>query len=469
MINFQTLKNNTTFRRFCLILLSSFFMVLPALYNGFPIVTQDTGSYVASGWLLHVPIDRPITYGIFIRITSLFGLSLWGAVWAQTFILVYYLRRISEKLLGSFFTEKIFLCIILLLTGFTTLPWFSSQLLPDIFTAILVLALADFYLSPKGTLKKRILWFFLIWLFIQMHNSHLLIALIFCVLARFYSLITRKKWFIKKTMFLFGVTLFSFISISFFNLWEGNSFRPSASTHVFLMARMTEDGILDKFLAEYCPTEHYSLCAYQGKTGDRYWDFMWNDKGHLHDAGGWDKAEQEYNTIIRRTLTRPKYLALQVYESLEGTLRQLSQFTIEFIPQGEGSSPYSAIQQYYPGEIKEYRSCLQQIDQLRPMMSIFDILFLIFGLGSMIFTLLLYKSTKNNNSQLNWNFVLILFLAFLVVNAFVTSTFSTVYCRLESRVMWILPFICTLYILRHYLEKKEPDTKTNATENEMNI
>ncbi|MFA6056705.1 MAG: hypothetical protein WC756_00795 [Taibaiella sp.] len=459
MIHFQALKSNKALRRFCLIIVSSFFLLLPALYNGFPIVTQDTGTNIACGWKFYVPIDRPITYGIFILISSLFGISLWGVVWAQTFILVYYLRRVVEKLLGTLYNDRFFLAIIIILTAFTTIPWYCSQLLPDIFTSILVLAVVDFYLSPRGSLGKRILTFIAICIFIEMHNSHLIIALIFCVCARFYSLVRRNKWFIKKTLVLFFITLTSFVTISFFNLWEGNSFRPSASSHVFLMARMTETGLLDDFLKEYCPTEHYTLCKYQGQTGDRYWDFMWSDKGHLHDVGGWDKAEKEYNTIIRRTLTRPKYLAFHIYESFEGTLRQLSQYTIEFVPQGPGSSPYNTIEQYYPREIKEYRTSLQQIDRLGTKMPVFDVVFLFFGLGTIVVALFVYNNKPGNPGQLNWNFTLIIFLAFSIVNAWVTATFSTVYLRMESRVLWLIPFACTLYILKNYLEQRESRQK----------
>ena len=52
-------------------LLSAFILIIPAFYNGFPLVYSDTGAYISSGMELIFPIDRPITYGLFMRLCSL--------------------------------------------------------------------------------------------------------------------------------------------------------------------------------------------------------------------------------------------------------------------------------------------------------------------------------------------------------------------------------------------------------------
>lgn len=438
----------------------SFCLIIPALYNSFPIVTQDTGIYIQSGAQFFVPIDRPITYGVFIRLASLFGLSLWFVIGFQSLILVYYLKRISRKLLGKYYTSQIFFFIVLFLAAFTCASWFCSQLMPDVFTAVMVLSIVDFYISPERKGIYKVLTFFLICFYIEIHNSHLLIAFCFCIVARLYSLFTTKRWFIKKSIFLFYITLFSFISICFFNLWEGNSFRPSAGSHVFLMARMAENGILDEFLKDYCPTEHYSLCDYQGKTGDRYWDFMWKDESHLYHLKGWDmnskwaKAEKEYHTIIFRSFTRPKFLGLQIYKSVEGMVRQLPQYMVEFIPQGEGSSPYNGIRAFYPREIKEYRTSLQQTGLLGSVLPLFNALMVITAVLLTLIMCLAYNKNLKAADTLNWNFCSTIILAFIFINALVTATFSTIYCRMQARVSWLLIFMFLIYIIRYFYSKK---------------
>ena len=58
-----------------------------ALYNGYPIVYSDTSTYIESGFSLQPPADRPITYGLFIRVFSLNGFSLWTVALMQSLII----------------------------------------------------------------------------------------------------------------------------------------------------------------------------------------------------------------------------------------------------------------------------------------------------------------------------------------------------------------------------------------------
>lgn len=421
-----------------------FFLLLPALYNGYPLVSPDSGAYIFNGFDFHVPVDRSITYSVFVLITSLGGFTLWTVVISQTLILIYFLRTSAMKLLETRYTDRTFVIIVLLLSVFTSAGWHCSHLTPDIFTAILILTIANYYLSPLST-RGKIIYFILIWIFMIQHNSNLLIVLIFCFFARIYTLIKGKTWFYKKTFLLFGATLFSFISVCFFNLWEGNSFRPSAGTHVFVMARMAENGILDQFLKEYCPTENYSICKYQNNTGDRQWNFMWGEKTDLQEAGGWDKREEEYNKIITRTLYRPKYLGLQIYEALEAGVKQLPLLHLSTMSQVKGSPPYNAVEQYFPREIKEYRTSLQQTGELNGVLGFFNASIFIFTVLLAIATLWLYKS----NVHLNLIFFLVIIIAFICLNALITGALSTVVDRLQSRVFWLIPFACVLYVVKN--------------------
>src|SRR6476646_4300502 len=61
-------------------------LLIPAFYNGFPLSTSDTGGYISNSFTLYVPIDRPVSYSVLIRLTSL-GLTLCGVVAAQALVL----------------------------------------------------------------------------------------------------------------------------------------------------------------------------------------------------------------------------------------------------------------------------------------------------------------------------------------------------------------------------------------------
>ena len=427
----------------CFYMVCCFLLLLPALYNSYPLATPDTGAYISNGFNFHIPVDRPITYSVFILLSSLGGFTLWTVVISQTLILIYFLRRITIKLLDKHYTNRIFVLIILLISVFTSAGWYCSHLIPDIFTAILILTVADYYLSALSK-KGKVIYFLLIVFFILQHNSNLVVVIIFCLLARIYTLIKGRSWFSRKTALVWIAALSSFIALSFFNLWEGNSFRPSAGTHVFLMARMAENGILDQFLAEYCPTENYSICKYQNNTGDRQWNFMWGENTDLQEAGSWDKREEEYHKIIVRSLYRPKYLGLQIYEALEAGVRQLPLMQLSSIIQGKGSSTYNSIEYYFPREIKEYRTALQQTGALNNTLGFFNALIFLFTILTGIATLWLYKK----NAHLNLFFFLIISVTFICINAFVTAALSTVMDRLQSRVFWLIPYACILYLFK---------------------
>ncbi|HRH39293.1 MAG TPA: hypothetical protein PK760_13165, partial [Flavobacteriales bacterium] len=79
-------------------------LIWPAIYNGYPILYSDTATYVASGMKLDAPMDRPITYGLFIRITSIGGFTLWTTIVAQAAILTALLHGLIDPLIppGAF-------------------------------------------------------------------------------------------------------------------------------------------------------------------------------------------------------------------------------------------------------------------------------------------------------------------------------------------------------------------------------
>jgi hypothetical protein len=73
----------------------AFILMIFALYNGYPLFSNDSASYIHSGYYLQVAGDRPVFYGLFIRATSL-GISMWGTVLAQCLILSYLCMRFIE-------------------------------------------------------------------------------------------------------------------------------------------------------------------------------------------------------------------------------------------------------------------------------------------------------------------------------------------------------------------------------------
>jgi len=87
-----------------IIIIAAAGLMLPAFYNGYPLVYSDTGTYIASGFEGKVPNSRPITYGLFIRHSSLTA-SLWLSAFAQclmvSLLLYYFSHRVIIAAQGT--------------------------------------------------------------------------------------------------------------------------------------------------------------------------------------------------------------------------------------------------------------------------------------------------------------------------------------------------------------------------------
>ena len=115
-------------------------MLIPALINGYPMIYSDTSTYLASGFEMQPPMDRPMTYGLFIRLFSLNGLSLWPVIIMQCFLLVWLIYQLVGAVLeeNHKFRALVFLAVTVV-ASFSGAGWASCYLIPDIFTPIMLL------------------------------------------------------------------------------------------------------------------------------------------------------------------------------------------------------------------------------------------------------------------------------------------------------------------------------------------
>src|ERR1700721_513279 len=132
MINF--------FRQFLVILAGTLLLMLPAFYNHYPIVFSDSGTYLSSGFDMSFPIDRPIAYGVFVRLSSLHGVSTWLVIFVQSFILSYVLFLCMKMVLGEKFRYITAFVIYLFLSVLSSAAWTSSMIMTDVFTPIGILS-----------------------------------------------------------------------------------------------------------------------------------------------------------------------------------------------------------------------------------------------------------------------------------------------------------------------------------------
>lgn len=434
------MKENFKFILF--VFLGALCLMTDAFYNGFPIVYSDTSTYIASGFELETPFDRPITYGLLIRIFSMNGLSLWLVVFFQGIILSYLIYILVRLITGSNSYLKYGLLIIAFLSVFTGISWTVSQIMPDVFTPI---ALVSLILVLFNTTSRWVvvLLYAIFFISVATHMSHILLfgilLLLIFSLRNFLLPIKNSPDRNSKIAWLLLLTITSVITM-------GSAL--SKSKHVFFMGALVEHGILKNYLKDFCAAKQYKLCAYKDSLPDRAYKFIWDEESPFYKIGGWRETEKEFNEIIYATLTQPKFIAMHLMESFKATIQQLKLFSINDgnISFLKGTLLYQRISQYFPHELKAYSSSKQNQSQFA-FIDFFNTLFqiiVILGLMAILIIWPLFTGILGSHVKI----IVLIFLGGIVLNAWDCGTFANAIDRLGCKMIWLVPFAASLLIIR---------------------
>lgn len=424
---------NLKLKTLLIVVLGALVLLLAAYINGFPIVYSDTATYLASGFELATPFDRPITYGLFLRVTSLNGASLWLTIFSQALIvssLIFKLLRIVVPQQLSPYLS--FLFIIACLSLLTGVSWTTSQLIADIFTPIILLSILVLALDQSKEKTKS--WFYFIFLLATaMHTSHIafnLLLILSIITIRQLNVLGIRKVIKLKPLLI--CCCLSFLSI----LTMGSAL--SKSKHGFLMGALVEHGIVKKYLEENCHDVDYKFCAYKDSLPDKAWKFLWNKNSPFYKMGGWRGTKDEFNEIIYQTLVTPKYLVLHIVASLKATGDQLSKFQIgdgngSFL---EGTLLHKRVASYFKQEVHSYESSLQNSKKLTFLSWYNNIL-----LGVVLFSLVGLLLVLIQALRLDKNVVSMILIVIIgiAVNAWACGTLANAIDRLGSKMIWLIP------------------------------
>lgn len=433
------------------VFLGAFCLLVDAFYNGFPIVYSDTSTYIASGFSLEPPFDRPITYGLFLRLFSLNGLSLWGVVFFQSLILSYLIFLLVRLVTDNKSFLKFGLLTIILLSVFTSVSWTCSQLMPDIFTSITLLSLI---LILFGTFEQRtsILLYSLFFISVAMHMSHILMfGLLLVIVFGLRKYLLPRQNYPKRSLNIAILLLLTISSI----VTMGSAF--SKSKHVFFMGAMVEHGILKNYLDEYCDTKPYKLCAYKDSLPDKAYIFVWDEKSPINKIGGWKATKNEFQEIIYGTLTQPKYILMHIKESLKATLQQFRLFSIgdgngSFL---EGTLLQQRVSKYYPNDLLAYTSSKQNQSKLYSLdflNSLFAIV-VVFSLLTLVFLWFKFASALDGKIKI----IVLIFFIGILLNAWDCGTFANAIDRLGSKMIWLIPFMTILLACKILYAKQKQE------------
>jgi hypothetical protein len=416
-----------------------------ALYNNYPLLYPDTGTYGHSGLKLFVPGDRPMLYGLFIRISSLW-LSLWMVIAAQALLTGWAMRLTVRAFVPTTRPALTTFVLSVGLLALTGAPIHVGQLIPDIFTPISLLLLGLLLWAPSAALN-RVEWggVALLYIFsLSVHNSHLALhlALLLTALPGWWHR-GHQRTEIRRLGVAGGLLLLGILTIPTVHRIYSGRFELSRGTHVFMMNRLVETGVLEAYLDEVCPNYNWSLCAYRGQIPS---DFIWDmEHSPLYKSGGWDVTAREYNQLIFDLLSRPRYLSMFIGKCLLAGAKQAFTFPsggVDTPAQGPGSPGFSVTQEHFRTEVREAESARQQIGRLDYHdLNERQLLLVCTALAVLVFAMFGPMAVAPPTA----GFVRLIF-AGLWWNAMVCGALSTVVPRYQSRVIWLLPLAAVFVI-----------------------
>lgn len=422
------------------------FLSLAAIYNRFPLVYPDSGSYLRAFIEWHNLDERPIFYSIFLSSLH-WRLNLWPIVIGQSLLTVFTIERTVTHLAPRAGVIAKLILLSILALG-TSLPWFTGQIMADFFAPIMVLAT---YLAVVERNQLTKLEYFallgILWIAQASHYTHVTLTLGLLVFLTVCSVILGIPKF-RNIVPAALTSALAIVAVMTVNLGARHEITFTPYGSIFIVARLIGYGTLQDYLTRHCSSEHYAICRYLDKviqhTGDTNW-LLWHNDSVLDKLGGAEGFKTEADRLARAViLDAPgKHLHLLV----DAAVRQFFNFgTGRELPRlGAGMQIYRVVTTYFPSEADAYRHSRQYLGGLD--LDLVNRIDMPVAYGSLIgLIVLLGLGTVKRDTEFVV-FVSIILLA-LIGNGILCGGLSSGEARYQSRLIPLAPLAVGLGILR---------------------
>lgn len=347
--------------------LCAVFLAWPALYNRFPLVFSDTGSYLTAAIQGSVPTDRPVYYSIFVSIVGLLQ-SLYAVPVVQGLIVAGVLNVALSAALGPIKTPWLVLAVGLLAL-LTPLPWLASWLMPDVFAGTLIIAFISLavYWSRLTAVARLALGMVLLFSAVVATGNLLLLSLMTIGILVGEWVVERKLGKLK-TGALVGALLASYCLAALPNYAYHDRFTISPDSNVFLAARLFDSGLMAPYLEQRCPSRpEIPLCPFLDEVRKTSLDeFLWGKESLSERTHARGENLQIYASFVREAMIYS--LSGFIVNSLNHARRLLTATSL-----GEddglrsyygGEDVHEHIKAYFPHLVDEFVLARQQAGTL---------------------------------------------------------------------------------------------------------
>ena len=422
------------------ILIGALLLTWPALYNGYPLLYDDSASYLDTIDPRRAIWARPIFYTLFLRPFHM-HVTLWPTVFVQGLILAHFVHLTARAMCGRIAIPA-YLGLMAALS-LTMLPWLTSMIMPHAFTVVVVLGLCVLGLFAER-LQRWERWYLIVLVAaaITFHNSH--VALAVCTVAAI--LIVRLLWERPPLGLARGAAVAIPLALAIVVQTAGNSFgqgalsfAPASST--FMLGRLVGDGTAVAYLHDACPTHKYVLCNHLDELPTTTDDFLWNKSTPFRRLGGPQALQADTRAIVAGTLRA--YPLRQLAITARHVAEQLFDWRIDsIIPapdtiEREDSPLRAYVEGMFPREYATFLAShvgtstlpLGAINSLHAAVAVVT-----FAVG----VLVVVASVRRRKMQLV-GLAAILAVAW-ICNAIVTAGVSGVFGHYQGRLAWMFTF-----------------------------
>ena len=421
-----------------------------ALYNHFPLTYPDTGGYLENAFALGLGrtpwfFYRPLTYGAFL-IPFATPLTIWLVPVAQGFLMAFVVD-LTLRAAAVPLSTRGFLALFAGMSAFTSLPWFSGQIMPDVFTSVVILlCFVSVWGDEHQTLRQRWMAGALLAFAIGCHLSHIPLygmLVVATLTGRILADRALRSWRRYVPLALCAVAPLV-VAVGFVigsNYYFHREPVLSRTSALFALARLVEDGLAQRYLARVCPTQQYVLCSERASLrADLDW-FLWDLDGpwRRHEAElqrGDSTFLREAAVIVAGTLRQEWPAAIRT--TLRNAIVQLATFGPHRGELAFSNSVAKALARMGPGTLRAYTAS-GQVQNTLPIEAASWVQYAAVGLGVLV--LLGCLPLLRGHALAPMRALVATVCLGLVFNALVMASLARIHPRYQSRVVWLVPLI----------------------------
>jgi len=439
--------------RLCAVLAGAVVMSWPAIYNRYPLLYPDSVSYLGDG--------RPIARALFLYEFSdyygfrslIYNLGIWLLHWGITpwpvvafnALLTAYMLWLLVRALAPSRTLAAYSGLVILLSLLTGLGWIVGWIMPDIFGPILYLAVLLF-VCARDSLSVFERWAVCViaWWSAASHLTHLMLAGGLCVVLLATQAIAERS--IRKTLRPIGLVLAILAAAALsqvaLNRYLNGELSLNSNRPPYYLARVVVDGPGRLYLQRHCGELRSAICAQLNELPETDDDFLWGENG-------WGAADTEQQKLWQREEMPVVLGTLREYpwEELKLSARHFREQFLLYTLYSYSASPWVAenMESTMPGQGVPYAHSRQAQKTLHE--DFFSnvqewtvrVSLVVIAAGLLI-------ARRRMPRQL---VALTVTVAFVVIaNAAMTGILSEVDERYQSRVIWMVPMLAVLYMVR---------------------